>query len=420
LRFEFLPDGHLPVSRYTLEVERQSGPRSNIAFDRETDGLAYALPPIWGKDDRTLYVARRQRATARLFMVNLKSGRWRPVTPDTLAISRYAISQDGRVLLGVLENANRPQDIFRIDPADGSLTRLTHIGDDLTSMRLGHVQQVTWPSRDQRFTVHGFLVTPPAYDSTRRYPLIVLVHGGPGRLFTNSFLEINFARYELPVQLFAAAGYMVLLPNPRGDSSYGEEFAKGLHMDWGPGPFSDVDAGIDALIARGLVDSSAVGIAGASYGGYLTAYAITHSKRFAAASIDDGPVNLASEYAQNYAFHSSWAKATFDGTPWTKPEIYAAQSPITHVGRVRAPVIMRYGGRGATGDAIRQSYMLAQGFELYAGLRDTGVPVEFVLHPDQGHGITDWDLYRDWVMRNVRWFDYWMRGLGDDPLAAMP
>jgi dipeptidyl aminopeptidase/acylaminoacyl peptidase len=108
----------------------------------------------------------------------------------------------------------------------------------------------------------------------------------------------------------------------------------------------------------------------------------------------------------------------FGGTPWTKPEVYAAQSPITFVARVRTPVLMRYGGKSATDDDVRQAYMLSQGFELYAGLRDAGVPVQFILHPDQGHGIADWDLYKDWVSRNLRWFNFWLRHEGANPTST--
>lgn len=415
LRFEFLPNGQLPLSRYTLEVESTVESEREVAFDGEADGLAYAFPPMWGRDDRTLYVARYEQATPRLFVVDPASGTWRALTPDTLAISRYAISRDGSVLLGVLENANQPQEIFRIDPATGNLTRLTHNADLLASLRLGHVDRIAWRSRDGRFTVHAFLVTSSSYDPSIRYPLIVLLHGGPGHLFTNSFIGVNFTPNQLPPQLLASAGYMVLLPNPRGDPSYGEEFEIALHGNWASGPFSDIIAGVDALIARGLVDSSRVGIAGASYGGYLAAYAITQTERFAAASIDDAPVDLTSEYGQNYATRASWSKAAFDGTPWTNRKLYVSQSPITFVSRVRTPVIMRYGGRSDTHDRIRQSYMLAQGFELYAGLRDTGVPVEFVLHPDQGHGITDWCLHKDWVTRNVTWFAFWVLHQNSNP-----
>ena len=420
VRFEFLPDKGLLPNRYTLQVENAEHFGETIAFPRETDGLASTFPPVWAPDDRTVYIGRYQDATGRLFAVDMATRRWRALTPDTLSLSRYAISHDGTVLLVVLENPNQPQELYRLDASSGALTKLTDNARALPPMRLGHVEQLAWRSRDTRFTIHGFLVTPPGYDPTRRYPLIVIVHGGPGYPFISSFVGIGFAPLYVPPQLLASAGYLVLLPNPRGDPSYGEEFVKALHDDWGPGPFADIRAGIDTLIRRGRVDSTAVGIAGSSYGGYLTAYAIAHSQRFAAASINDGPTDLVSDYGQNYATRAQWAKATFDGPPWTRRAVYVAQSPITYVSRVRTPTIMRYGGRSSTDDNIRLSYMLGQGFEFYAGLRDTGVPVEFVLHPDQGHGINDWGLYKDWIQRNLRWFDYWIRHRGTDPIASAP
>jgi dipeptidyl aminopeptidase/acylaminoacyl peptidase len=244
-----------------------------------------------------------------------------------------------------------------------------------------------------------------------------MVHGGLGFPYTNSFVGINFTPYFLPAQLFAAAGYLVLLPNPRGDMSYGKAFQEARHNDWALGPFEDVDAGISTLIAKGVVDSTAIGMYGISYGAYLTAYAITQTSRLAAASMDDGMVDLASFYGQSYANMASMLRQAFDGTPWTKAATYQSQSPITYVTKVRTPVLMRYGGRSETGDNIREPFMLAQGYEFYAALRDNNVPVEFVLHPDQGHGIDDWGLYRDWMIRNLRWFGYWLQHEGSSPAA---
>src|SRR5690606_8062090 len=122
-----------------------------------------------------------------------------------------------------LENVNQPQRIFHVDISRGEVSPIVDGMDQAPPMPRGHVRQVEWRSRDERFVVHGFLVTPPRYDSTRRYPLIVMVHGGPGHLFTNDYARINFSPWHIPAQLLASAGYMVLLPNPRGDPSYGEE-----------------------------------------------------------------------------------------------------------------------------------------------------------------------------------------------------
>jgi dipeptidyl aminopeptidase/acylaminoacyl peptidase len=220
---------------------------------------------------------------------------------------------------------------------------------------------------------------------------------------------VRFDQTYLPAQLLAATGYLVLLPNPRGDSSYGPEFQAALNGDLASGPFQDVDRGVSALVARGLVDSTSMGIYGASYGAYLTAFTITQTHRYAAAAIDDGPINLFSLFGQGYGARIMYLRERLGGTPWSHPHAYTSQSPITFINRVRTPVLMRYGGRSASAaDAIRYSF-LAQGFELYAGLKDNKVPVEFVLHPDQGHGIVDSQLYRDWVDRTLAWFHRWMQ-----------
>jgi dipeptidyl aminopeptidase/acylaminoacyl peptidase len=417
--YEVYPAGSPLGQRRALGLDDPSRADAERTLLNGNGGLAGTLPPVWGSDDHTLYNAWYERGTARLFAIDVDARRWRAITPDTLSVSHYAVTRDGKAVLAVLENANQPQQLYRIDAATGALTQLTHEARALPSMRLGRVEQLEWPSSDGRFTVHGFLVKPPDYDSARRYPLIVLVHGGPGAFFTNSFVAVGFSPGYLPAQLLASAGYLVLLPNPRGDAGYGEAFEAALHGDWGPGPFGDINAGVSALIARGLADSTALGIGGASYGGYLTAYTITQTTRFGAASINDGPTDLAVGYGQNYAMHANWLGHFFGGTPWTRPDVYAAQSPITYVSQVRTPVLMRYGGRSVTHDNVRQAYMLTQGFEFYAGLHDNNVPVEFVLHPDQGHGIADWGLYKDWVGRNLRWFDYWLRDEGTLPSGTV-
>jgi len=411
----FLPDGRGPAFSRTLGIQDLGLSGSTRMLSRIRDGLTYALPPVWGVNDSTLYIARYANATARLYAVDVPTGRWRALTPDSLSVSRYTISRDRSTLIAVLESANLQAELYRISLVDGSLARLTHRETSIADLRLGRVDEVSWGSADGRFRIHGFLVKPPDYDSTKRYPLVVQVHGGPGAFWTNTFIDINFAPQYIPPQLLASAGYLVLLPNPRGDPSYGETFQEALRLDWGPGPFGDVDAGVDSLIARGLADSTRIGIAGLSYGGYLAAYAITQTSRYKAASINDGPVNLESEYGQNYATRALVANWYFGGPPWSRPEIYARQSPISFVTRVRTPVLMRYGGMSSTHDDVRQSYMLAQGFELYAALRDNHVPVEFVLHPGEGHGIHDWMLYQDWIRRNVRWFDYWLNNEGVRP-----
>ena len=420
IAYQVYPEDDRQLQRMVLQVMNLDGDVDTRTMSHENDGLTLEHAPIWAGDS-AVYITRDQKGSARLFRANVATKRWDALTPDTLSVAQFAVSNDGKTILAILESANAPQELYDVDPATGALTKLTAYGDSIRTPTRGRVRQLAWPSGDGRFTVHGFLVEPPAYDSTRAYPLVVLVNGGPGALFTNTFILANYWQQGLvPPQWLAAAGYLVLLPNPRGDRGFGEEYAGANRGDYGFGPLGDVEGGVSMLIARGLVDSTEVGIAGVSFGGYLTALAVTHTTRFTAASIDDGPTDLRLDYGENYALRAEYWRTFFGGTPWDMPGVYAAQSPITHVDRVRTPVLMRYGGRGSTSDEIRPSYMLAQGLEFYAGLRDAGVPVEFILHPDQGHGVGDWELYKDWVTRNVRWFDYWLLKEGERPPATFP
>jgi dipeptidyl aminopeptidase/acylaminoacyl peptidase len=397
----------VPFFSMRLAEIRQPDSIVDLSPRRDMDGLDPLLPPVWA-DERTLYVGRYVNATARLYRIDLDSRQWRQVTPDTLSVAAYATASDGKVLLAVLENANHRQELYRVEPRTGALTRLTDETGSQPALDQGRVEQVQWLGLDGRFTVHGFLLKPPGYDPRRRYPLIVMIHGGPGSTYPNRFRDIHLAWGSMPPQLLAASGYLVLLPNPRGDWSYGVGYRDAILGDHGPGPLADVMGGVADLIHRGLADSSAVGVYGASYGAYLAAYAITQSHRFVAAVIDDGPMNLTSFYGQTYAINSPLLKRFMIGSPWRKASEYIAQSPITHVGQVRTPVLMRYGGRSVTGDNVRPSYMLAQGLEFYAGLKDHGVLVEFIIHPDQGHTVDDWELFEDYCRRILRWFDRWL------------
>lgn len=403
-----------PLVAYSVHVVDRRSDTGMPLLSQEADGLDN-LPPIWSADERTLYIGRFERGSARLFAVDLTTGSWRAITPDTLSVSHYALSNDGKHLLVGLENANQPRELYLLNPAAGTLRLLTHEGETLSSLPLGRIDAIDWPSRDGRFTIHGFLVKPSSYDPSRPYPLIVIIHGGPSDFWTNSFMGLRFDPRFPPAQLLAASGYLVMLPNFRGDRSYGPEFQTALNGDLASGPFNDVDSGVSMLVARGLVDSASIGIYGASYGGYLAAYAITQTRRYVAAFIDDGPVNLNSLFGQQYALGTASLRERLGGTPWSRPEAYATQSPISFVNRARTPVLMRYGGRSASAaDAIRHS-LLAQGFEFYAGLKESNVPVEFVLHPDQGHGIADWGLYRDWVERTLAWFHRWISPRSTSP-----
>jgi dipeptidyl aminopeptidase/acylaminoacyl peptidase len=377
------------------------------------------LPLVWHKATNTIYFGGRDKATTRIFALSPTGDALRRVTPEDLHVRDYSLSGDGKRMAAILEDANTPPEIYVGNPNTGDFTRLTKLNPQLDQIRLGRVDKIKWRSRDGRFTVEGFLVKPPDYRPGKKYPLLVNLHGGPGSLYQNGFIDVNFlSGYHTPAQLYAAAGYMVLLPNKRGDPSYGPEFVRAHMRDWGRGDVNnDTEAGVDLLIDQGLADPERLGIMGFSYGGYAATWAVTQTKRYKAASVNDGMINLISYYGQAYLYNHTFLEYYMGGNPTEQQALYVDRSPITWAGRITTPMLLRYPtGRGH----IRPQGLigLAQGRELYRALHERGVPVELLIHPQEGHVIRDLEVYRDYVQRNLRWFDYWVLGKGTNPLKS--
>jgi dipeptidyl aminopeptidase/acylaminoacyl peptidase len=222
-------------------------------------------------------------------------------------------------------------------------------------------------------------------------PLVVLVHGGPTGAWTDSYYFWN--------QLFLARGYAVFCPNIRGSTGYGWKFLTMNKNDWGGGDFKDVMAGVDYLLARGGLDANRIGIAGWSYGGYMTMWAVTQTTRFKAAMAGAGLSDLASEYGtEDNAAYDGW----FFGTPYENLSNFTKSSPITYVKNAKTPTLIIQGERD-TVDPVGQSQ------QFYRGLRHYGVKTELVLYPREPHGFTEEKHIVDYTLRMLDWFDKHMK-----------
>ncbi len=229
--------------------------------------------------------------------------------------------------------------------------------------------------------------TPPA----TRLPLVVLVHGGPTGRWADT--------YEAWGQLLAARGYAVLYPNIRGSVGYGHRFIEMNRADWGGGDFKDVMAGVDDLIAKGIADPGRLGIGGWSYGGYMSAWAITQTARFRAAVIGAGLSDLASEFGtESGSTYDEW----FFGTPYEKLDGFLRSSPITHVKNARTPSLILQGEADTT-DPMGQSQ------QLYRGLKRYGVETTFVVYPREGHGLREEKHLIDRLTRVLTWYETHLR-----------
>jgi dipeptidyl aminopeptidase/acylaminoacyl peptidase len=250
--------------------------------------------------------------------------------------------------------------------------------------------------------VDAVLLKPRGYRDGARYPLIILVHGGPTGRWSDAF--------EPWGQLLASRGYAVLYPNIRGSVGYGSDFVEMNRADWGGGDFKDVMAGVDAMIERGIADPARLGIGGWSYGGYMSEWAITQTTRFKAAVAGAGLSDLASEFGtEDSSAYDEW----FFGLPYEDPQPFVKSSPITYIKRARTPTLILQGAADVV-DPIGQSQ------QLYRALKRYGVPTELVLYPREGHGFSEEKHLLDRLNRILDWFATYLKPTSVESGQAVP
>ncbi|MGB9407441.1 MAG: S9 family peptidase [Terracidiphilus sp.] len=269
-----------------------------------------------------------------------------------------------------------------------ALTQVTHINDGV-EWGWGNSVSLTWKS--DKFRVQGWLTLPKDYDPAKKYPLIVVVHGGPA-----SAAESQWGGgFGLSASAFSALGYFVLQPNPRGSFGQGEEFVQANREDFGYGDLRDILAGVDTVEAGYPVDPNRVGLTGWSYGGFMTMFAVTQTQRFKAAVADAGISNWQSYYGENSI--DQWMTPYFGATAYDDPAVYAKSSAINFILQARTPTLVVVGDRDGECPA-------PQSFEFWHALRARNVPTRLVVYPNEGHIFADPAHRRDVMERAVEWF----------------
>jgi dipeptidyl aminopeptidase/acylaminoacyl peptidase len=253
----------------------------------------------------------------------------------------------------------------------------------------GEAKSIEW--KNGGLDVQGWLLFPQPYDPAKRYPMLVSVHGGPA-----SVVRASWPRPELPLQLFSAQGYFVFMPNPRGSYGQGENFTRGNVQDFGHGDLDDILAGVDAVVRSYAVDDRRIGIAGWSYGGYMTMWTVTQTHRFRAAFAGAGIANWQSYYGENGI--DQWMIPYFEASVYDDPAVYAKSSPINFIKNVQTPTLVMVGDRDAECPP-------PQSYEFWHALKTLGVKTEFVLYPGEGHGFHDPRHTRDRFQRILGWFN---------------
>jgi dipeptidyl aminopeptidase/acylaminoacyl peptidase len=293
-----------------------------------------------------------------------------------------SVAADGKTVAAARQSFTRAEDVFA-GPI-GAWEALTHAGEAVKPW-WGRAESLRWTSDGRK--IQGWLVYPRDFDAGKKHPMVVSVHGGPASAALPGFKEPS---------LFGLEGYFVFFPNPRGSYGQGEAFTTANVKDFGHGDLRDILAGVDEALKTAPIDKDRLAITGWSYGGFMTMWAVTQTKRFRAASAGAGISNWQSYYGQNEI--REWMIPYFGASVYDDPAVYAKSSPIHHIKKVTTPTLVLVGDSDGECPA-------AQSFEFFRALKAQGVDTQLMVYPQEGHRLMNPEHRRDRVLRTVQWFN---------------
>lgn len=343
------------------------------SFDRDVSA------PVWSRDGAGIYFRYDDRGDTKIGYLPL-DGKVETICGNVggLSLGRpyaggsFSVAQDGEIAF-TLSRPDFPADVAVTRRGEDGVRRLTRLNDDLFSQRtLAKVEEIHFNSSFDNRAMQGWLVTPPYFDSSRKYPLILEIHGGP-------FADYG-DRFAAEIQLYAAAGYVVLYMNPRGSTSYGEEFGNLIHHNYPGQDYDDLMSGVDAVLERGFVDPDRLFVTGGSGGGVLSAWIVGKTHRFRAAVVAKPVINWYS-FALTSDDYNFFYKYWFSGFPWDVPDEYMKRSPISLVGNVTTPTMLM------TGESDYRT-PISESEQFYQALKLRKVDTAMVRIPGASHEIT--------------------------------
>ena len=381
--------GHTDI--YTIAANAERGAATCLTWDFEGSfqdwtnsdiGDEHLAPaPAWSSDGRTLYGLASHRGASRVFTLAAAAGggaagtgkQPQTLTPGEIHVRDFSVDRATNQVALLIGSPTRVQEIFaRPTAASGELRRLTSFNEELLGeMALSTPEYLPYTGADG-WPMDGWVMKPRDFDPSKKYPLIVEIHGGPPTQYGYGYFH--------EMQLLTAAGYVVLYTNPRGSIGYGRDFALAVRAAWGEKDSLDIMAGVDALLQKGYIDEKRMGVTGGSYGGFMTNWLISHNDRFKAAVTDRSVVNLASDFGSG-DFGWTFADDELEAVPWEDLEKYMRMSPITYVKNIHTPLLIIHSEQD-----LRCN--IEQAEQLFAALKYMGREVLFVRFEGQSHGMS--------------------------------
>jgi dipeptidyl aminopeptidase/acylaminoacyl peptidase len=381
---------------YIATIAADGGTPSVLTKDFDEDPILID----WGPDG--IYFSALQKTAAHLYRLDPASHSAHRVSgPDHFHSLGASFTKDHSTVAAIGSAPNRFAEVFVSSTTRFAPRYLSDMASQWKDYSLATREVIQWKSGDGAL-IEGVLIKPADYDPSRKYPLLVVIHGGPTGVDT----PVLFADRTYPVERFAARGALILKPNYRGSAGYGARFRALNVRNLGVGDYADVISGVDFLIARGIVDKDRVGAMGWSEGGYISAFITCFSDRFKAVSVGAGISDWLTYYVNTdiHPFTRQYLKAT----PWEDPEIYRKTSPITYVNQARTPTLIQQGDQD-------KRVPPPDSYELYQALKDRGIPVKLVFYKGFGHAVNKPKQQRSLLEQNYEWFSQYI--WGEQPMA---
>ncbi len=374
-----------------MVLERSTGKVGNLTetLDRWVNSFA------WTPDSTQLFFTAGDRGRQAIQLISVNGGAVRMAASGDGELDDMQFTRNGKTMVYTEQTGVSPGEIYRAASTGGAPVALTHLNDQaLDTCQLTPVEEF-WVDAADGSRIQSFVVKPYGFQTGRKYPVLMLIHGGPQGFWGHSW------SYRWNAQVFAAAGYLVVMPNPRGSTGYGQKFIDEINEDWGGKPFDDIMTVTDHVIAdMPYADAGRVGAAGASYGGYMIDWILGHTQRFKALVTHDGVYDLPNEFgATEEVWFPLWE---YGGAPWDKPEEYAKWSPSHYVKDFHTPTLVVHGEQD-----FRVPY--EQGLELFTALQMQKVPSKLLLFPDEGHWVLKPQNSQLWYKTVLDWLDSWVK-----------
>jgi dipeptidyl aminopeptidase/acylaminoacyl peptidase len=373
---------------FSIDIVTKQVRQLAATLDEDLGGFTWEATGIyssvWNKTKRPLY------------KIDPKTGSHSILLSSPDQIYGFSFSKNGERVAFVGRNGDQLNEVFFADARNGKTTKVTDFTAQTADWKVAQSEVISWKSKDGA-TIEGVLHKPANYDPSKKYPLLVMIHGGPTGIDTPTPVP----GYVYPVLQWLDKGCLVLRPNYRGSAGYGEAFRSLNVKNLGVGDMWDVMSGVDYLDKKGMIDKTRMGSMGWSQGGYISAFLTTNTDAFKAISVGAGISNWMTYYVNTdiHPFTRQYLKAT----PWSDELIYKKTSPMTSINKAKTPTLIQHG-------EFDKRVPIANAYELLQGLRDKKVPAELIVYKGFGHGITKPKERLAATTHNWQWFNKYVWG----------